>query len=381
MLKNKKKKELVNPFQGLSFGLGSLPLLSNSQTRSLSAENPKGDKGGGAKWAPDPDNPDLPHSRAALDLGKGWKVRPFVRVPKGNTLTLADVKGSGIIQHIWMTCTAPYYRQCILRFYWDDEDEPSIETPLSDFFGMGHDIYAKLSSLVVTVNPSKGLNCYWPMPFKKHCRITFENDGVKDIEVLAYQISYAKTDIPTNIGYLHAQWRRSTTKRSNPEHVILNGVQGQGHYVGTFLAWTQLSDGWWGEGEIKFFIDGDKEYPTICGTGTEDYFGGAWDFGGWKGSPESYSFPFQGYHLCNSKPGEIPKHNLYRWHIMDPIRFQHDIRVKIQALGHWPNKKFKPLEDDIASIAYWYQKEPHNPFPKLLPKEDRWPRNAKYPEE
>jgi len=367
-LSNDEKKEIVNPFIGLNLGLGSLPLISNACTRSLSAENPTGEKGGAAKWSPDPNNPDLPHSGFAVDLGKGWKVRPFLRVPKGAVVTLADIDGPGIIQHMWMATDAPSYRQCILRFYWDGEATPSVETPLSDFFAMGHDIYAKLSSLVVTVNPTKGMNCYWPMPFRKHCLITFENDGVKDINVLAYQITYAETELPDNVGYFHAQWRRSTTKRSKPEHVILDGVKGQGHYVGTFLAWTQLSDGWWGEGEIKFFIDGDTEYPTICGTGTEDYFGGAWGFG------DTYCTPFQGYHLWRKEPGHIPKHSLYRWHILDPIRFQRDLRVTIQALGWWPSGKFQPLADDVASVAYWYQSEPHAPFPKLPSRDARWPR-------
>jgi hypothetical protein len=363
-----KSENVFNPFRGLSLGFGSLPILSNARTRSLSAENPTGEKGGGAKWLPNPDNPDLPHSGAAVDLGKGWKVRPFLKVPKGHTVTLADIDGPGIIQHIWMTTNAPSYRQCILRFYWDHEITPSVETPLSDFFAMGHDIYTKLSSMAVTVNPTKALNCYWPMPFQKHCRITFENDGVADVDVLAYQITYVESKIPNNVGYFHAKWSRSTTKRTKPEHVILDKVQGQGHYVGTFLAWTQLSDGWWGEGEMKFFIDGDNEFPTICGTGTEDYFGGAWGF------QDTYCTPFQGYHLWSKESGKVPKHSLYRWHIFDPIRFQRDLNVTIQTLGWWPNNKYQPLADDVASVAYWYQLEPHNPFTKLPPQDFRWPR-------
>ena len=206
------------------------------------------------------------------------------------------------------------------------------------------------------------------MPFRKHCRMTFENDGVADVNVLAYQITYAQSEIPENVGYFHAQWRRSMTDRSRPEHVILESVRGQGHYVGTFLAWTQLSNGWWGEGEMKFFIDGDIEYPTICGTGTEDYFGGAWGFG------DTYSTPFQGYHLWIKEQGQVPRHSLYRWHILDPIRFQSDLRVTIQALGWWPSGRYQPLTDDIASVAYWYQSEPHAEFPKFPLRDTRWPR-------
>jgi len=157
------------------------------------------------------------------------------------------------------------------------------------------------------------------------------------------------------------------TTRECPEHVLLDGVSGQGHYVGTYLAWTQMSNGWWGEGEIKFYIDGDKEYPTICGTGTEDYVGGAWCFNG-----ETYTTPFLGYPLKDAAEGRVPRHGLYRWHVMDPIRFRQDLRVTIQALGWWPEHKYQPLTDDIASTAFWYQAEPHAPFPPLPDRRERF---------
>jgi hypothetical protein len=174
--------------------------------------------------------------------------------------------------------------------------------------------------------------------------------------------------VPELEGYFHAQWRRSMTTREHPEHVLLDGVEGQGQYVGTFLAWEQLSNGWWGEGEIKFYLDSDKQNPTINGTGTEDYFGGAWGFGA------NFSDPFSGYPYSGAKPGEVPKHSLYRWHVPDPIRFHHDLRVTIQALGWWPDEKFQPLTDDIASVSYWYQLEPHRPFPAFPSREQRTPR-------
>ncbi|MCD6553713.1 MAG: DUF2961 domain-containing protein, partial [Anaerolineae bacterium] len=154
----------------------------------------------------------------------------------------------------------------------------------------------------------------------------------------------------------------------------LDGVQGQGHYVGTFLAWTQLSNGWWGEGEVKFYLDGDVKYPTICGTGTEDYFGGAWCFEVEGQGTTTYSTPYLGYPLYRHEPGEVPRHGLYRWHIMDPIRFKQNLKVTIQALGWWPNGTFEPLTDDIASVGYWYQREPHAPFPQLPPVHERWSR-------
>jgi len=346
----------------LNPGLGSLPLLSDAVTRSISAENPSGTKGGGARAIPNEGDP-------ASMLGEGWKVRPCITLEPGTTTTLADISGPGIIQHIWITVDPRAYRDTVLRFYWDDEVEPSIEVPLGDFFCNGHALRYNVNSLPMAVNPSGGFNSYWPMPFHKHARITIESQHREAIGGFFYQITYALTEIPDNAAYFHAQWRQSMTTRQIPEHVILDGVKGQGHYVGTFLAWAQLSNGWWGEGEIKFFMDGDSSYPTICGTGTEDYFCGAWGFGG-----ETYSTPFLGYPLYRKEPGEVPLHGLYRWHIMDPIRFQSDLKVTIQALGWWPNHKFQPLTDDIASVAYWYQAEPHAPFPAFPAVHERWSR-------
>ncbi len=346
---------------GLPSGLAHIPLLSDAESRSISAENPRGEKGGGAREEPSPESP-------ASELGKGWKVRPCITLEKGTSVTLADIQGPGVIHHIWMTISDKAYGDCLLRFYWDSEETPSIEVPVGDFFCNGHALRCKINSLPVAVNPTGGFNCYLPMPFRSRAMITIENQHREDIGGFYYQIDYSLTDIPDEAAYLHAQWRRSMTSRDNPEHIILDGVKGRGHYIGTYLAWTQFSDGWWGEGEVKFFIDGDKEHPTICGTGTEDYFGGAWCFG------ETYSTAFLGYPLWQKEPGQVPKHGLYRWHIMDPVRFKQDLRVTLQALGWWPSKKFQPLTDDVASVAYWYQTEPHAPFPAMLPAQDRWPR-------
>lgn len=344
--------------------LGTLPLLRNSETRSISAENPKGEKGMGATAVPDEAN-------AASALGTGWKVRPAITLPKGQTVTLADIAGPGVIQHIWMTVDTKAYRDCVLRFYWDGEDSPSIESPLGDFYTTAHGVRYKVNSLMVAVNPSGGFNSYWPMPFRKHARITVENQAAENIDGFFYQITYALEPVPASAAYLHAQWRRSMTAREHPEHVLLDGVAGQGQYVGTFLAWNQLSNGWWGEGEVKFYIDGDKGNPTINGTGTEDYFGGAWGFGD---KSEPFTSLYSGYPYYGNEPGQIPRHSLYRWHVLDPIRFTKDLRVTIQALGWWPNGKFQPLTDDIASVAYWYQTEPHKPFPILPARTARFAR-------
>ena len=348
--------------------LGNLPFLSDARTRSISPENPTGAKGGGGMATPAPGDPDLPHSAAASDLGRGWKVRPFLQIPPGETATLADVEGSGVVRHIWMAHSAKQARDLVLRCYWDAEQTPSIEVPLCDFFAVGHGAYTPVNSLPVAVNPTGGHNCYWPMPFRQSMKFTVENQGEELLDILAYQITYDECDVPDSACCLHAQWRRSMTTRECPEHTILDAVQGRGQYVGTVLSWTQLSDGWWGEGEIKFYIDGDADYPTICGTGTEDYFGGAWCFG------DTFSTAFLGYPMWKQEPEIVPKHTLYRWHIADPIRFDVDLRVTIQALGWWPNRKFQPLTDDIASVAFWYQSEAHGAFPALPPAHERWPR-------
>ena len=357
----------MNPASGLLSGLGSLPMLSEFETRSICAENPKGEKGKGAMAEPDEGN-------AGAMLGRGWKVRPCITLPAGSTETLAEIDGPGVVQHIWITVNPKVYRDVIFRIYWDGEKTPSVETPLGDFFACGHARRAKVNSLPVAVNPAGGFNSYWPMPFRKSARITVENQHPEDITSFFYQVNYALGPVPEDAAYLHAQWRRATTRREYPEHVIADGIKGRGHYVGTYLAWATASDGWWGEGELKFYIDGDGEFPTICGTGTEDYFGGAWGFYGPGDHEESFSTPFLGLPLVERKPGEVRKFGLYRWHVMDPIRFKEDLRVTVQALGWWPNGKFQPLTDDISSTAYWYQTEPHAPFPSVPPVHERYTR-------
>ncbi len=326
------------------------------------AENPTGEKGGGARQAPTKND-------AGSQLGTGWKCRPCITLIPSSTRVLADIKGPGMIQHIWITCDPKAYRDTVLRFFWDGEKTPSIETPLGDFFCNGHGLRYKVNSLMMAVNPNGGFNSYWPMPFARQARITIENQRKDEIGGFFYQITYALCEVPENAAYFHAQWMRSMTAREHPEHTILQGVKGRGHYVGTFAAWTQLSNGWWGEGEIKFYIDGDRKNPTICGTGTEDYFGGAWCF-----DEGTYNTAFQGYPLHRREPGEVPRHGLYRWHILDPIRFQKDLKVTIQALGWWPNGKFQPLTDDISTVGYWYQTEPHAAFPEFPQIHERWSR-------
>ena len=360
-------KPTASPLQEFTSGLGSLPLLSDAQTRSISPENPTGEKGKGAMMIPKIGDPEQPHADWFAHLGRGWKTRPFRNLKAGETMTLMDVTGPGVIQHIWLV--SDHWQSCVVRFYWDNEKTPSIEAPLSDFFAVGHGTFAPVNSQPVVVNAASALNCFWPMPFRKHAKITLSNDAATAIGLMTYQITYAETAVPDNAAYFHAQYRRANTGTQNP-YVILDGVRGNGHYVGTFMAWTQLSDEWFGEGEIKFYLDGDKEFPTICGTGTEDYFLSSYGF------PRLYSTPYVGVTLkdgasetdANGKAGT--KWSMYRWHVMDPIRFHKDVSVTIQALG-WEKGKVVKKSDDIASVAYWYQSEPHAAFPALPPIEER----------
>jgi hypothetical protein len=349
-------------FNGLNMSLGNLSRLSNAQTRSISAENFTGAKGQGGMAT------EGAGSGPARELGQGWKVSPCISVPVTATVTLADIEGPGAIQHIWITVAPQWWRSLVLRVYWDDEATPSIETPLGDFFCSGWNVRCNVSSLAIAVNPAGGFNSYWEMPFRRHARITLESLAPEQINGFYYQITYTLTDIPDDAAYLHAQWRRSNPLPYMTDHTLLDGVKGQGHYVGTYIAWGVNNNGWWGEGEIKFFLDGDGKFPTICGTGTEDYFGGAWDFELPQGQYGIFCSPYSGLPQVLKPDGLYEtqqRFGMYRWHIMDPIRFREDLRVTIQALGWRSERRYLPLQDDIASTAFWYQTEPHAPFPTL----------------
>lgn len=354
-------------FNGLNMGLGNLCRLSGAQTRSISAENFTGEKGKGGMAV------EGTGAAAARDLGRGWKVSPSINIAPHQVATLAAIEGPGAIQHIWITVAPAWWRSLVLRFYWDGESTPSIEVPLGDFFCSGWGVRCNVSSLAVAVNPAGGFNCYWEMPFRQSARLTIENLSPEEVTGFFYQITYTLTDVPQDAAYLHAQWRRSNPLPYKQVHTLLDGVTGQGHYVGTYLAWGVNNAGWWGEGEIKFFLDGDQEFPTICGTGTEDYFGGAWNFEHPAGDYGVFCSPYSGLPQVIKPDGlyrSQQRFGMYRWHIMDPIRFQKDLRVTIQALGWRSEGRFLPLQDDIASAAFWYQAEPHVPFPALPARDD-----------
>jgi D-arabinan exo alpha-(1,3)/(1,5)-arabinofuranosidase (non-reducing end) len=352
-------------YTGLDNHLSSLYRLSPAKTLSVSPENPTGEKAKGGAAT------EGTGAKAARDLGKGWKISPSVDIAAGATYTVAEISGSGAIQHIWMTPTGTW-RFSILRMYWDGEKEPSVEVPLGDFFAMGWGKYARISSLAVCVNPGSAFNSYWPMPFRHEARITIENLDDKAM-TLYYQVDYALSPVPADAAYFHAQFRRVNPLPYKQVYTILDGIKGRGQYVGTYMAWGVHNNGWWGEGEIKFYLDGDREYPTINGTGTEDYFNGSYDFENpERHQYEEFTSPYSGL-VQVLKPDGLyqsqQRFGLYRWHIPDPIRFVSDLRVTIQALGWRSGGRYLPLMDDISSVAFWYQSEPHATFPKLPTKD------------
>lgn len=360
------------PFNGVESNLSNLFRLSNAKSRSISPENFDGAKGAGGKATTGTG------TKASRDLGQGWKVSPSVVIAPGTTYTIAEIEGPGSVQHIWMTPTGNW-RYSILRFYWDDETTPSVETPVGDFFGMGWCQYSSLQSLAICVNPGSAFNCYWPMPFRKKCRITLENIDVQKM-VLYYQVDYLLTDIPNDAAYFHAQFRRVNPLPYKQNYVLVDSIKGKGQYVGTYMAWGVHNNSWWGEGEIKFYMDGDTDWPTICGTGTEDYFCGSYDFdtktknaaGVYESHYTEFSTPYTGLHQVIRGDGHYQsqqRFGLYRWHITDPIRFEKSLKVTIQALGWHNDERYLPLQDDISSVVFWYQTEPHGVFPKLPTKD------------
>lgn len=361
--------------------LGNIPYLTHGRSRAVNAENPQGKKGGGGI--------------AASPLGKGRKGNPCLKnIAPGETVILADIEGCGVIEHIWFTVDEKtseadcfVLRDLVLRMHWDGETSPSVETPLGDFFCCGFGKACNVSSMPITVVPSRGFNCFFSMPFKRHALITIENQHKNEIPALFYQIDYCEYDgLLEPVEYFHAKWNRDPMTTKGQDYVILDNVKGRGTYIGTYIALQTLQRYWWGEGEVKFYIDGDQEYPTICGTGMEDYFGGSWSFAGQKDgrmAEQNYSTLFMGYPYYSRHDDLIrnPYHNddcppmrgLYRFHIPDPIFFEEELRVTVQQIGVSHSGLFE-RQDDVSSVAYWYQKEPHLPFTPIIPCNDRWPR-------
>ena len=307
-------------------------------------------------------------------------------VAPGATYTVLDADGPAMISHIWFTIAddEPYnLKRIVLRMYWDNEKTPSVEAPIGDFFGLGLGEYHNWHSEYLSVGSIKALNCFFPMPFARHARITVTNEGNQAIDSLYFNIDYQKYSHPLPPGtlYFHAQYRQAQPNEgwtnkwtSNGESLVNDKVNldgkdnyvwmtatGHGQFVGVTMSVLQNQDGWWGEGDDMFFVDGSK-LPSISGTGSEDYFLGAWDFGGKPFSYQLYGAPVVGKELAGSGS------SVYRFHLDAPIPFNKSFKATIEH-GHGNSRS-----DNYYSVAYWYQAEPHAPFPPLPPVEDRIPR-------
>jgi hypothetical protein len=352
---------------GFGAGMSGLSRVTGAQSRAITPENVTGAKGAAAMAT------EGVASAAARGLGQGWKVAPYVIVEAGATAELADITGPGAIVQMWLTPAGCAWRHLILRVYWDGQEQPSIECPLGDFFAAGWGGFSwsgpiQVSSLPVCVNPGSALACFWEMPFRRRCRMTVENVSAAAARIY-YQVNYELREIDDDAAYFHAQFRRSNPLPYAAVHTILDNVTGQGQYVGTYVAWGSNNNGWWGEGEVKFYLDGDDEWPTIASTGTEDYFLGAYNF--WADNRyQVFTTPYSGLPQAIIPDGTDPRltqsrFGMYRWHLTDPVRFGADLRVTMQAIGWRPDGRYLPLQDDIASVAFWYQSLPTGPFPRL----------------
>ncbi len=360
--------------------LSNLAEVVYQDSRSISAENPTGERGKGGM--------------ASGELGQGRKGKAYLNLEPHSETVLADIKGCGIINHIWITVQDStddgeyVLRDLVLRMYWDGSAFPSVEVPLGDFFCCGFSAKCQVNSLPIVVAPYGGFNSFFQMPFRSGAKITIENPQNSIIHAFFYTINFRYMDsLSPDCGYFHAQWRRTKHSELGKDHVILDNIKGEGHYVGTYLGWTALERYWYGEGEVKFYLDGDEEFPTICGTGVEDYVGGAWGFyekdqyGNVSREETTYSTPYMGYPYHSSVSGTkaiyghdaVPVHGLYRWHIMDPICFKDTIKVTVQQIGHNGDYLFERA-DDVCSVAYYYKRKLTDELPTLPDRYNRRPR-------
>lgn len=316
----------------LAGGISNLPFIMNIDSRAITMENRAGEPGEGGK------------------ARGGRKGSPSHNdLQPGETLSLMDIEGCGVIRHIWLTVrpNQDHYRNAILRMYWDGSEIPSVEVPLLDFFGEAHGVNRPLESSLTCITEGRGLNCYFPMPFESGAKITLENDSGSVIPNVFFQIDYALLDaLPANTGRFHAQWRRQNPTVELEDYVILDGIEAAGSYIGTMIGVRTLGPHWWGEGEVKFYMNGDTSFPTICGTGTEDYFCSAWGLG-------TYNNFYHGCTLNHRVNDDTAYVSLYRWHITDPIHFKTLEKVTVQQIG-WNQGLFE-RSDDWCSTAFWYQ--------------------------
>lgn len=309
-------------------------------SRSISFENPTGAPGEGGK--------------AASRLGAGRKGQPSKHIKPGETVQLCDIQGSGTIRHIWLTTVhhPAALRGLVLRAWWEGQEHPSIECPVGDFFGMAHGKVTPYCSAVHSVGPSAGMNLWLPMPFARRVKFTFTNETDKAVP-LYYQITYTLGDKHADdAGRLHVLFRRENPTTLKQDFELLPQRTQKGRFIGSVIGVRNLHpEQWWGEGEIKVYMDGDKEFPTICGTGSEDYVGLSW---GVQPTP----FLYNGCSL-NQKAFV----SMYRWHLADPIAWQKECRITIQQIAY--KKGLEETQDDWSCATFWYEPVPSASIPKM----------------
>jgi len=331
------------------------------------------------------------HDRSGANDDGNWNDP----IEPGETRTIAEIDGAGIITHIWITIATPerqHLKKLVLRMYWDGESSPSVEAPVGDFFGLGLGEYVMYESAALSVGSQKSLNSYFPMPFRRSARITVTHEGEQPVSAFYYNIDYERHEsLREELAYFHAQYRQAAPNepwttdwtlngddgvntRRNPvgdgNYVILD-AEGRGHFVGVTHGILQNQGDWWGEGDDMIFVDG-AEAPQIIGTGSEDYYLGAWCYGGCGINPFGGTRPTFAYRQygnpMNGGDDRGATWMVYRFHTDSPISFTESIRVTMEH-GHANHRA-----DNWYTVAYWYQLEPHAPYPALPGVQDRLPR-------
>jgi len=337
--------------------------MSHPSTRQISAENPTGVRGGGSRTNPDGQDISLPLISPASELGAGFKVKPYIQLEAGASVDIADIAGPAVITGFFITSNISDLNLLRLQCFWDHDPLPAVDVPVGAFFGTGHSIQNyDLFSYPVSVAPANGCTSYWSMPFDTHGRMKITNNSNKLVEIIAYRVTFEVGQELKKLPKFFARYSSTQCSIDTPIHKILDNLSSGGFYVGTTLFWTTHRKSWWGEGQIKFFLDGDHEFPSLVEAGTEDYFGGAWAFG--KDAIHSrpselfeneFCAPFFGAPFIQTDENNSRRVSMYRWHIPDPIYFNKDLRIEVQSLGWGSNKKYMIRDDLVSSVAYWYQ--------------------------